>query len=266
MALLRKHQRVTFTVVDNAAVRDPDLSWKATGLLTFLLGQPDDWKVSVKHLTTCKVDGRDSVQSGLDELEAAGYLRRSVVRNAKGHLQTVIDIAESRELLTALDHQPSMDFPASVNPHETTPKNGGQPIPGLPISENPSDGKSAPTKEHKKKEPKRSNARASQINEEEEKTLRASVFDVSEADIEAAARAKTNAKGGGEGLYDTILRNDRAELIEKIIEARTLEHCPDCDPLGRAWYDRDGVPVGPDDPTGHRAVKCTHPEILETAG
>ena len=32
-----------FTILDNTGLRDPNISWKAKGLLAYLLHLPDDW-------------------------------------------------------------------------------------------------------------------------------------------------------------------------------------------------------------------------------
>lgn len=74
MAILRKQQRTTYTVIDNDAVRNTDLSWRATGLLVYLLSLPDDWSVNVTDLSRRKVDGKTATRSTMQELEDAGYL------------------------------------------------------------------------------------------------------------------------------------------------------------------------------------------------
>lgn len=75
-----------FYHLDKAISEDSRLSWAARGLLIYLLGKPDDWEVSVSHLTkqtsqTAKHSGRDAVYGLLAELEAAGYLRKQPVRS-----------------------------------------------------------------------------------------------------------------------------------------------------------------------------------------
>ena len=74
MAILRKQQRTTYTVIDNEAVRNTDLSWRATGLLVYLLSLPDDWSVNVTDLSRRKTDGKTATRSTMQELEDAGYL------------------------------------------------------------------------------------------------------------------------------------------------------------------------------------------------
>lgn len=73
----RAPHETSYAVIRNEAIRDKRLSFKARGLLTLLLSMPDDWRVTSRWLAGQGPDGRDAVMSGLRELEAAGYLRRS---------------------------------------------------------------------------------------------------------------------------------------------------------------------------------------------
>lgn len=80
MAILRKHQRSQYTVIDNTILRDADLSNKALGMLCRMLSLPDGWEFSVMGLAALSSDGKSAVMSQLDELEERGYLVRNQVR------------------------------------------------------------------------------------------------------------------------------------------------------------------------------------------
>lgn len=78
-----------FYILDKKISEDKRLSWAARGLLVYLLGKPDHWKVSVAALVketagSGKATGRDGVYSILRELEAAGYLVASQARQTSG--------------------------------------------------------------------------------------------------------------------------------------------------------------------------------------
>ena len=65
-----------FTVIDNATLRDTRLSWRARGLLAYILSLPDDWTVTSSHLESQGTEGREAIRASLRELEAAGYMTR----------------------------------------------------------------------------------------------------------------------------------------------------------------------------------------------
>lgn len=64
------------------ALKDPSLSFKAKGLLAFLLLVDDE--LSTSELTELSRDGIDSVRSGLRELIEHGFVERElIVQNGK---------------------------------------------------------------------------------------------------------------------------------------------------------------------------------------
>ena len=80
----RAPRRRRYTVVDNATVEDDALSFKALGLLVYLLSKPDDWQVNRDHLASTHTDGVAAVRSALAELEQAGYIVREQGRRDDG--------------------------------------------------------------------------------------------------------------------------------------------------------------------------------------
>lgn len=84
MTIKRAPSPERWTSVPNAALEDATLSWKARGLLAFLLSKPDDWNTTIRGLVRAGKDGYDAVESGLAELEAAGYLVRTKQQTAGG--------------------------------------------------------------------------------------------------------------------------------------------------------------------------------------
>ena len=69
-------------VVCNACHFDDALSWKAVGLLWYLLSHPDKWRFYRADLIRRHSDGERAVKSGLKELREGGYLR-TVKRQGK---------------------------------------------------------------------------------------------------------------------------------------------------------------------------------------
>ncbi len=75
-----------YTVINNTVFNDARLSWKAKGLMGYFLSKPDDWRISVTDLVARGTDGVKAVYSGLRELVAAGYVRRSPSRDPAGRV------------------------------------------------------------------------------------------------------------------------------------------------------------------------------------
>jgi hypothetical protein len=66
--------KTNYTVVPNEPLRDRDLSWKAKGLLVYLLSMDEEWVVYKKDLSKRSKDGYDSTDSAFKELENHGYI------------------------------------------------------------------------------------------------------------------------------------------------------------------------------------------------
>jgi DNA-binding MarR family transcriptional regulator len=101
MILRAPRPKANYTVVSNAVIEDSSLSFKARGVLIYILSKPDDWKVLVKDLMSVGNCGRDSVQAALREIEAAGYLTRTTTRDAAGrwvHIQQIHDVPQKKEI------------------------------------------------------------------------------------------------------------------------------------------------------------------------
>ena len=88
MAVFRVKKTRDYTVMSNHHLRNTDLSLKAKGLLSLMLSLPDNWDYTTKGLACICKDGIDSINSGVKELEANGYVIRRRLRNEKGQLTT----------------------------------------------------------------------------------------------------------------------------------------------------------------------------------
>lgn len=88
MALIKV--KSTWTQVPNTWLKDKNLSLKAKGLLAVMQSLPDGWDFSVMGLTTILNDGLTAVRSAVQEIETAGYLIRTQVRNEQGKIADTI--------------------------------------------------------------------------------------------------------------------------------------------------------------------------------
>jgi hypothetical protein len=76
-------KRNNFVMLDKGFLEDDRLSFKAKGILAYLLSKPDDWKVIVKDLINHSTEGKHSIYSGLNELKQYGYYRKVPVRSGQ---------------------------------------------------------------------------------------------------------------------------------------------------------------------------------------
>lgn len=77
MAIIRQKRKKRFSIVDNKIIEDERLSFKARGLLIYMLSKPDDWKFYTDELAKrSSKDGVSAIKSALNEIENAGYLTR----------------------------------------------------------------------------------------------------------------------------------------------------------------------------------------------
>jgi hypothetical protein len=82
-----KDKNNPFVMLNKGFINDNRLSWKATGLLAYLLSKPDDWKVYQTELAKRKSDGLNAIQSALDELKLYGYIHIHPVKKENGKIE-----------------------------------------------------------------------------------------------------------------------------------------------------------------------------------
>lgn len=83
---LKHHRTGNFTIIPNSIIMNPNISWKAKVIMAYLLSRPDNWEFYRQEIETRATDRRDSVQSGIKELESNGYLARVPKRGDKGRM------------------------------------------------------------------------------------------------------------------------------------------------------------------------------------
>jgi hypothetical protein len=111
--------KANFTIVQNTVIRDHRLSFRARGILVFILSMPDNWSTSSDHLGRISKEGRDAVRVAMKELQSAGYIQRIRQQTTRGHWQTVT-IVHDNPVDNPVDKWgiyplPKTDFQASVN-------------------------------------------------------------------------------------------------------------------------------------------------------
>ena len=70
----RKRRKNGFTQIANTLFEDNNLSYRAKGILGYMLSRPDNWKFNKTDLVRRSIEGRDAVYKAIDELKERGYL------------------------------------------------------------------------------------------------------------------------------------------------------------------------------------------------
>jgi len=92
-----------FTVVSNAVIRDECLSYRARGILIYLLSQPPDWETSSTRLALAAGEGRDAVRTALRELISVGYVTLRKEQTKAGRWVTTYTVTDTPWRLTEAD-------------------------------------------------------------------------------------------------------------------------------------------------------------------
>ena len=117
MAIIRVPKVTNYTVMSNHHLTDRDLSFKAKGLMSYMLSRPDDWDFTIAGLSRLNKDGRDAIGRIIQELESHGYLERIRRRQSKGTFGTMEYVLHEQPM----PGNPALDKPALENPGQDNP-------------------------------------------------------------------------------------------------------------------------------------------------
>lgn len=116
-----KNHEHPYAQISNDVLNDEHLSFKAKGILSYLLARPDDWETYQSHLADLGPDGEHAVRSGIKELREAGYLERTVVRGEDGQYEGYEYIVYEHPSSPRL---PEGEAPESQDPENDSPEMG----------------------------------------------------------------------------------------------------------------------------------------------
>ncbi|OOZ78774.1 DNA-binding protein [Bacillus cereus] len=112
MGIFRVKKDNNYSVINNTGLKDKRLSWKAKGILAYILTLPDDWVFYREELSQHAKDGINSLRAGMQELKEYGYIKRFPVRDEKNKIvrwETII-------YEIPLDDYPSVENPPAGKP------------------------------------------------------------------------------------------------------------------------------------------------------
>lgn len=93
--IYRERKERNFTIIHNEILKRNDLSWKAKGIMCYVLSLPDDWIIYLEELMKHATDKKASFRSGWDELKEKGYVHRYPIRESGKIVEWRTEIKES---------------------------------------------------------------------------------------------------------------------------------------------------------------------------
>lgn len=84
-----------FTVISNLMIEDPNLSWAAKGLLSYIVSRPNNWNIKTWQLAEIfkgRGGGLKSIWTLIKELKKNGYILYTKSKNLKGQWQHRYDV------------------------------------------------------------------------------------------------------------------------------------------------------------------------------
>lgn len=134
---LRTKKDRNYTVIDNTFIRDDSLSWRAKGVMTYLLSLPEDWEISMAEIQRHGTEGRDAFRKIIKELEEHGYLKRMKLKSGEGRFTGIkYHIIENPILENTADGFSGDGIPADGIPEDGKPADGK--LGNIPSTKKPS--------------------------------------------------------------------------------------------------------------------------------
>ena len=85
MTIIRAERpHINYTIIKNETLRNRSLSFRARGIHAYLLSMPDNWRTSALEMSRQGQEGRDAILKALQELEDAGFVKRTKSQDARG--------------------------------------------------------------------------------------------------------------------------------------------------------------------------------------
>lgn len=106
--IFRRSKTNNYSIIHNEILRRSDISWKAKGIMCYVLSLPDDWVIYLEELIEHATDKKASFRSGWNELIEKGYVSRFPIRNEAGKI--VEWRTEIRENVDTKTFSPLTDF------------------------------------------------------------------------------------------------------------------------------------------------------------
>lgn len=124
--IFRQSKTSNYSVIHNQILKRNDISWKAKGIMCYILSLPDNWTIYLEELMEHATDKKASFRTGWNELKEKGYVERIPIRDEKGKIkeyQTIVRENVDMEVI-----HPHTDFQDADNQEADFQEAENQPL------------------------------------------------------------------------------------------------------------------------------------------
>ncbi|MGE7916414.1 DnaD domain protein [Lysinibacillus xylanilyticus] len=132
MVIFRVQKTENYVVLDKGFLNDSRLSWRAKGLLAYMLSLPNDWLFSISDLAIRSKCGRDTTANIIRELTNAGYIHKEQGRTNLGKFGKMDLLVFEKPQAAPFTENQVTENPLMENPLTESP------LTESPLTENPS--------------------------------------------------------------------------------------------------------------------------------
>ena len=100
---IQKNADNPFVMIDKNVFEDTSLSFKAKGILGYLLSRPNDWTLIIADIQKRSTNGKDSVKNGIDELIERGYIVKTEQPRQAGKFATCDYVVYEKPMNTSVN-------------------------------------------------------------------------------------------------------------------------------------------------------------------
>lgn len=115
-----KNNANPYARIDKAFLNDERLSFRAKGIMSYLLSKPDDWELNTRELQKASKEGRDAVRAAVKELIEFGYVRYKKI-HVQGKFQHMYTVHEEPNEGNAEIKEPKTEKPEPEKPEPENP-------------------------------------------------------------------------------------------------------------------------------------------------
>lgn len=116
---VEKNAENPYVMIDKNVFEDTSLSFKAKGILGYLLSRPNYWTLIIADIQKRSTDGKDSVKNGIDELIERGYIVKTEQPRQAGKFATCDYVVYEKPINTGANRcgKTVTDKPQRLNRH-----------------------------------------------------------------------------------------------------------------------------------------------------